>query len=319
MRLSASYLQPLMAFGCKLAFASVLLALCGCHQESGTDVLARVGDKEIRLDEFSRQLKIQQDGSPVPVDRQVLLEEMISREVLIQSAQKAGLANDPAVLDAMYNALMTVLKEKKLNPQLEVAKVSEADVQAAYEKQGDKYRVPEKAHLAVLFIATGAGGLGAPLPEAKLRIEKALNMAKGSGPNQGFGPLAVDFSDDQETRYRGGDLGWVERGRYPRRIEPAAIEAGFALTQPGQISEVITGKTGLYLVKLLEKQTASAVPLEKVAPEIQQRLLREKRDQIESDFQRHLREGLRLEVHPERLAAVPNFSSAHEPVPPPLR
>ena len=38
---------------------------------------------------------------------------------------------------------------------------------------------------------------------------------------KGFGALAVNFSEDQETRYQGGDLGWIERGRFPQRFEKA--------------------------------------------------------------------------------------------------
>lgn len=304
----------------------LLLVACGCDRQDEAKVLARVGDREIRTDEFVRQLQMAQAGSPVPVDRSALLEEMVAREVIVQAAHQAELANDPEVLKAISNVLIATLKERQLSPRLEAAEISAADVNAAYDQHPENFISPERVRLAVLFVETETAGSGVPAEEARQRLETALGKARAgatggseSAPNEGFGAIAVAYSEDQETRYRGGDLGWIERGRYPRRIEPSVIDAGFALQQPGEISDVIAGAKGLYVVKLLEKQAAAPVPLEKVAAGIRQQLLRDKRDQIQGDFQTTLRDGLRIEVHAERLDSIPASTPAQEPIPPTIQ
>lgn len=304
------------------ALAAVLLAwvVAGCHQETPhTDVLARVGDRELRAAEFAQQVKAQQAKSPLPVNQRLMLDEWVAREVMLQAARKSGLAEDPEVQDILANILIGKLKERNLSAQLEAAAVSDEEVKTAYENERGQLMAPERARIAILFTPTGPGSSG-PVA-AKEKMDKALSLARAdvTGPQAasltGFGALAIDYSEDQESRYKGGDLGWVEHERYPRRIEPAAIEAGFRLTKSGEISQVITGSKGLYLVKLLEKQAAAPKAFEQVAGPIRQRLLLKKRATIESDFQQNLRKGVAIEIHAEKLTDTP----ASQPVPPSIQ
>ena len=290
---------------------AIALGLSNCGDEKkAPDSLARIGDKEITVEEFSRQWSMLQKSSPVPVDCEELLNEMINREVMIQAARKAGLADDPEVMNAMNEALIATLKARKLDAEVAAVEVTDVELRKAYELGGDRFVSPERVRLALLYVDGGSDG--------RQRVQAALDLAKTSAESPGFGAVAVKYSEDQETRYRGGDLGWIERGEYPKRIEAAVIEAGFALREKGQISEVIPGTKGFYLVKLLDRQPTSVVPLERVAADLRQQLLREKREQVASDFQRQLRDGLRVEVHAEMLQALPSPNPANEPVPPSL-
>ena len=49
-------------------------------------------------------------------------------------------------------------------------------------------------------------------------------MAKAPG----FGPLAIAYSEDQATRYKGGDVGWVEAARGPAWLSPTVRQAALA-------------------------------------------------------------------------------------------
>ncbi|MCB1207694.1 MAG: peptidyl-prolyl cis-trans isomerase [Verrucomicrobiales bacterium] len=220
------------------------------------------------------------------------------------------MADDPEVVNAMTEVLIATLKSRKLDAELATVGVTDDELRAGYEKYRDRFVSPERVRLALLYI-DGEG-------DGRQRMEAALDLAKKTTQEQGFGAVVVKYSEDQETRYRGGDLGWIERGRYPKRIEAAVIDAGFALNEVGQFSEVIPGAKGFYLVKLLEKQPSSTSPLEKVAVDLRQQLLREKREQIAADFQMQLRDGLRVEVHAEKLETLPSSKPANEPVPPSL-
>jgi peptidyl-prolyl cis-trans isomerase C len=270
------------------------------------DVLARVGTRELKASEFDGILTARQATSPVPLDPATVLEEWTQRETIAQGARRAGLEDDPEVKEILTSAMIAKFKERQLSAALDAASVADAEVQEAYEQQKGQFTAPEKARIAVLFMAAPKQD-GPAAGEARGKIAAALALAKAeSSPNaHGFGALAINNSEDQESRYRGGEIGWVDRKQYPARIDFAAIEAAFALQSPGQISDVVQGERGFYAVMLLEKRAATPVPFAEVAPIIRGKLLAKKREQVEATFLAKLRAEVPVEMHPERLPARP--------------
>jgi parvulin-like peptidyl-prolyl isomerase len=74
-------------------------------------------------------------------------------------------------------------------------------------------------------------------------------------PDQ-FARLASEQSDDRATAREGGDLGWVIRYEY----ETLRIDAIFALTTPGEISDVLDVGNGFYIFKLVDTSPLRWVP-----------------------------------------------------------
>ena len=91
------------------------------------------------------------------------------------------------------------------------------------------------------------------------------------------------------------------------------------MTNPGDLSEIISASNGLYLVKLIERQSVTVAPLEEVAATLREQLAREKRELVAADFQKQLHSGLHVEVHAERLGSIASASPTTEPSPPPLQ
>lgn len=304
-----------------ITYTSALLAavlISGCKKPLPNDVLARVGDREIRIEEFRETLRARQEGSPVPADPKAVLDLLIDHEILVQSARKAGLEKDREIQEQIRDVLVAKLKERKLTPQFEAAAISDVEVNAAYESSRTQFTTPERVHLAALFLQAPADGDDAAAVRQRLETAQSRVKELSLSGTDNFGGLAVEFSEDQETRYRGGDLGWIERDRPPARIDPAVIDAGFALPEPGACSGVIRGERGFYLVKLIERQAPSVAPLASVEPAIRARLLREKREKIEAEFLAALRQAVPVKVHPERLPAKAASASPAADLPPRL-
>jgi peptidyl-prolyl cis-trans isomerase C len=306
--------------------ALMLLVSAGCQKkpeppraDAAVDVLARVGDREIRSAEFQKLLDARQAASPVPVSAQAALDEWIQKEILLQSARRAGLEQDAEVREVVAMAMIGVLKERQLEPALKAIAVSDDEARAEYDRLKEGFAVPEKARLAVLFLAARKSDATARA-SARERMQSAVAMTRAETEprKHGFGALATNFSDDQETRYRGGELGWLERTRYPQRIEQVAIDAGFGLGAPGQVSDVVEGENGFYAVMLLERQPAGTRPFEDVAVVARARVLEKKRADVESTFLAKLRADLNVQVHAERLPATKQFTPAVPALPPTL-
>src|SRR6266567_924785 len=80
------------AFGVRISAALLLVAalLPACSRKSvGPNVLARVGNHEITIQDFEREMQwYEKSRRPMP-EREALLEQMISRELRLQKARAA--------------------------------------------------------------------------------------------------------------------------------------------------------------------------------------------------------------------------------------
>jgi peptidyl-prolyl cis-trans isomerase C len=113
--------------------------------------------------------------------------------------------------------------------------------------------------LAVLRLQLNPKSSPSKLRETEARLEEAREKAKRLLPGTvGFGPLAINYSDDDTTRYRGGDLGWLETDPSKYHFDEAMLKAGFGLKTAGEISPFIHGKEGLYLVRAIDRREAAA-------------------------------------------------------------
>lgn len=82
---------------------------------------------------------------------------------------------------------------------------------------------------------------------AKRKIDEIYTKLKAG---EDFAQLAQNFSDDQGSARKGGELSWFGVGRMVPEFEAAA----FALQEPGDISEPIQTAYGWHIVKLLDKK-----------------------------------------------------------------
>lgn len=277
------------------------------------DVLARVGGRTIRLQDFQEAALRRAVGAD-PAARQALLEEMIGTAVLLERARELGLDQDPAVRRAWENLLIGRLRERELDARLTNAVPTPAQVQARYETNRAAYTEPARRRGAVLFLGLPAR----PTAELKSRLRErlaearlqALALATNDPSARGFGALAIEYSEDQPTRYRGGDFGWVEAGRRDARFDPAVVETLFQLAEPGSVSDVLETPRGFHLVKLLEARPERVKPLDQVRPAIEHVLLIENRRQVEDAWKQGLAAALRIERFPDVLARLPATGTA---------
>ncbi len=307
-----SYFKPkylVIAGGCiiLLVLASLLLfrdKFQSPPEKPDPDLLAKVGSHEIRAEQFRAEMARRTRFRAVKIDKRQLLEEMINYETFLVKAFKAGLDKDPEVVRSYRNLLVGKLKQHQLTPRIEAATMSDEDIQAHYEANVDAYTQPAKIRIAIIYMKTHptmssekVSGLKGRMAEAR---EKALELSNV----RGFGALSINYSEDQTSRYKGGDIGWVEEGR-KYRWNPAVISAGFSMEKKDDISDIITTDNGLYLVKLMDQRKSLVTPLKKVKTRIRHKQLLEKRKAIEKAFQKKIRAATEIEIYPEALEAIP--------------
>ena len=110
--------------------------------------------------------------------------------------------------------------------------------------------------------------LKAPSPEDRARrMPEAEQLLERARSGEDFGELAAEYSEDG-SRFLGGDLGHFGLGK----MVPEFEEVAFALTEEGELSDVVETRFGLHLIQLSERSEARPHPFKTVRKQIVERL-----------------------------------------------
>lgn len=275
------------------------------RQQPDPDLIATVGNREIRVKQFKEEAARRGGLRPEGLDRRKLLEELIDYEAMLVKAFEAGLDKDPEVIRAYHNLLVGKLRTRQLEPRIENVAISDEEIKAQYETHIDRYTRPARSRIAILYFETHPTMSPEKRESIRARLAEAREKAQSlSQDERGFGALAIRYSEDQASRYKGGDIGWLAQGRAYRWPDPV-VSAGFSLETIGDVSDVIETDNGLYLVKLLDRRDAVATPLEKAKTRIRHKMLLEKRKQTEAAFIAEQRAATEITIYPDVLASIP--------------
>jgi peptidyl-prolyl cis-trans isomerase D len=208
--------------------------------------------------------------------------EAVLREDLLYQRMLAGLRETVKVSDAEVKAAwssehdrasLSFVRFPLAGARLEVPKPGAADVAAFAAREGARiekfwkenparFDQPRKVKARHILVKLAPGGDEAA---ARARIEGlAARLQKG----EDFAKVAAQASDDQGTKGRGGDLGFISEGL----VEKPFAEAAMAL-QAGQVSAPVRTGTGFHLIKADEVVAARQVTLEAARPQIAEELL----------------------------------------------
>jgi len=176
------------------------------------------------------------------------------RRVLADNALKTGIDKNPLVIAAIAKARERILSEAMLEKIDQSNQPSLQDIEAyartTYKVNPQKFQQEEQVKIRHILIRTEE-------PDAKMKIEAILKELQAGGD---FDQIAKSKSQDPGSAAKGGDLGWVGKGRTVKNFEDAAI----ALVKPGQLSGVTETPFGFHIIKLDEKKPAGLQPFEEV-------------------------------------------------------
>ena len=292
---------------CASLFLALGLALVhtGCRQraDAPANALAKVGDEVITEASYRSWWEQRMPSTDNLEERRALLGRLIERSALAQAAREVGLDQDPALIEQVENLLIGRLKETQLEPELKSLQIPETDLKADYEANlNAKFFVPERVRVGVLWFNTrGQAPLSA---RYRPRLEEARQSAANLPVQAGFGSLAIQNSEHRASRYKGGDLGWLEVNPANDQWKEQILAIASQLQQPGEISRVVATDQGLFLVRLIERQAAHVIPYESVREGIERRLLSQRRKQMEDQFNEQILARMSVQRFPERLRAL---------------
>jgi peptidyl-prolyl cis-trans isomerase C len=223
-----------------------------------------------RVEALAQQLA--KSGRPVTPEMQgQLREEVITREIFMQEAQKRGLdvTNDFRI--QMELARQSLLIRELFNEFQKQNPVTDADAKVEY----DKYAAANSGkeyHARHILVETDA--------EARAII---ASLKKGGK----FDEIAKKSSKDPGSGANGGDLDWAPAGSYVKEFSDAMVAL-----EKGKMTELpVKTQFGYHIIKLEDVRDIQLPKFDEVKPQISQQLTQQKL----AKFQEELRAKAKVE------------------------
>ena len=248
-----------------LLSAAAVAALCLAMPALAQNV-AIVNGKPVpksRVDVLASQLA--KTGRPMtPEMTGQIKDEVISREIFMQEAQKRGLDASEDFKAQMELARQTLLIRELFTEYQKANPVTDAEIKAEYEKfaaanGGKEYRA---RHILV----------------EKEDDAKAIVASLKKGGK--FDEIAKKQSKDPGSGAKGGDLDWANAGSYVPEFSEALLKL-----KKGQVSEVpVKTQFGWHVIRLDDTRDAQLPKMEEVKPQIAQQLQQVKMTKFQEDL-----------------------------------
>jgi len=238
------------------------------------DVLAKIGDREVTIADLNKTIgyldpQKQQIVEQNPQLKEQFLRQLVQSIVITDLAKKAGYDKKTDIVEKLKFFNDSYLANEYLKREVaDNITVSDDDVKAFYNARLDDFKTPEMVRVRHILIGVDAGDSEEEKQKAKEKAEDILNKIKAG---EDFTKLALEFSDDTTTKQKGGDLGFISRGRLVKPFEDAA----FAL-KPGQVSDIVETQFGYHIIKCEEKKDAGVESFDNVKDSLKQKMIQER-------------------------------------------
>jgi peptidyl-prolyl cis-trans isomerase D len=138
------------------------------------------------------------------------------------------------------------------------------EVDARYKESIQTYTTPEQVRASHILLKTE----GKDEAAVRKTAEMVLAKVKAGGD---FAALAKQYSEDDLSKVKGGDLDFFSRGAMVKEFEDAA----WAL-QPGQTTDLVKSAFGFHIIRGVARRPASTRPLQEVRLQIEDAIRFEK-------------------------------------------
>jgi peptidyl-prolyl cis-trans isomerase C len=226
---------------------------------------------------------------------------IIEQELLRQVAQGKGIKVRPDEVDAAVSELRTMFDEQRAfvlklkgegfteqsyrehvkgmlaarayldGIRATSSTVSDAELEAYYHENEHRLTFPERVRVRHILLTWKSLGTDDDRSAVHGQMAPLLALARSG---EDFAALALEHSQDYETKRRGGDTGFFHRGQKPPAFEAAA----FAL-KPGEISDMVETPFGVHILRLEERREPYLLPLDEIREKLRAYVREEKAEE----------------------------------------
>jgi peptidyl-prolyl cis-trans isomerase C len=262
---------------------ALLLAASACSDKPAgpPKALAVVNGKEITVGEFdlrwSQMPEFARKSYGSPEGRKKFLEELVTRELLLQEAKKRGLDHDRALVERVERFKERSILDNLMKEEVDSrVTVTQEEIKNFYTTHSENFTAPPALRVSHILVKTEAD---------------ALDLKKRLNEGEDFAGLARKVSLDLTTRYRGGDLGVIKPGQMVPQFEQAVRHLKI-----GEISAPVATQFGYHIIKLNDRPAGTAQTFEETKDQVKDQLLLEKKRKRFDELVASLRAKAKLRV-----------------------
>ena len=293
----------------------LLLSLPGCQDKQPLPPLLKVGQRQLTLAQFERELKISYpDLSSLPKEDQLLLKKqllnhLVERELILGEAERFKVTLSPDEIDQAlvemrggYSAeefnkvlkdtgqtlegwtealKLRLLTEKVSKAVLEpLTRVSQQEVEDYYRNNREQFRRPAELRARQMLLSS---------------VEDAEKMLQQLRDGADFAALAKKYSlsPDHED---GGDLGYFSEGELPPEFDQVLFKLPI-----GKVSDPVESPYGIHLFLVESRRKEGIRPLKEVTAEITAQLTQQREDEAFKHWLDELHGKTQVTIHWEQL------------------
>ena len=208
---------------------------------------------------------------------QEFIAELFSWRTLEQEAEQLALLSDPQVEQRIRAVRQYVIREAVLAHRREQASNRPDYEEIAHDyylANQDQYAKPRRIRLAQIFLAMDSCNA----EEVRVKAQSILEQLKAGAD---FAELAKQHSDGPNAAEGGAFREWMTE---PEEIQNPVVKAAFALSEVGQISDIIESQGGLHILRLNADQKAYIEPFDQVKERLIQKVTKEHHAKINAEL-----------------------------------
>ncbi len=262
------------------------------------DVIITLGDFQDRINRQSPYIRARYTSLE---QKKEFLDSLIRFEVLAKEAFKRGLDRDPEVVRTMKQVMIQKLMRDEFDAKITAESIADPDMKAYYDANVAEYVKAEEVRVSAIIIKNRAQAM---------RVAAEARGEAGK-TNKGFRDLVNRYSQDEDSKLRGGDLRYFSAGSASsagdaaKELPAPVIKAAFALINTGDVSPAVDAGNGTwYVLKQTGRRKATTKGFEDAKPTIRNKLFRDKRMSAQKDFVDRLKTGAKIEINDANLARV---------------
>jgi parvulin-like peptidyl-prolyl isomerase len=259
------------------------------------DALENLIEKELQYQEAKRQgIKVEKKEIKDRVEE--VKKRFPSEKVFKEALKKNRLSIKDLETGIERELIIWGIYEKEVEDKV---KVSDEDLKNHYENNRDRYRELEKIRIRHIMIkfdpskvedeGRGTRDEGRETRSKEEAKAKAEEILKRANSGEDFADLAYRYSEDT-YRVKGGDLGYIHRGRMETELEETAFKMNV-----GDIFGPIETEYGYYIIKVEDRRPEIWFSFDEVRDMIRKELEGKRREERKREWIKELRDGAKIE------------------------
>lgn len=220
--------------------------------------------------------------SPAEIDKQAAdLENTYRKQFPTQDKFVAFLSQQGLSLGGFrsamrYNAEMRTIQQKlqaKLGAKIQV---TDKELQDIYDKQ--KFQFVQPAEVKIAQIMLPFTGLDTASQD-KTKADAMSVLEKVKAPGADFAALAKQYSQDPETKDKGGEMAWMSFSPWGPPFDQVVMAAPVGL-----IDQPVRSFKGYHIVKVIDKHAQRTKSFDEVKDDLRKRVLEQRQMQAYRDY-----------------------------------